>query len=391
MRELPDILEILPLAGPPRGTIGVPGSKSITNRALILAALSEGNCVLRGALWAEDTQVMVDSLQRLGFKVEVAPDPNEECNRTLTVEGRGGEIPASQAELHVGNAGTAARFLAALVALGHGKYSLRGDERMHRRPMKELFDALRELGAQIEARGDQLPAAICARGISARTVTIRAEKSSQFASALLLISRAAKLQVQVSGSDENGYVAMTRRMLDEFASQYAIEPDLSSASYFKAVEFICGGSVEVAGWPKDSLQMDGRFPKFLPPPPRVSRLRDLGDSVLTLAVCGLFGRQPLSITEAARLRDQECDRIAAMVTELKKVGARVEEREEGFCVWPAPEGTLRGAEIETYNDHRLAMCFSVLGLKVRGVKIKNPACVAKTFPNFFDKLEQLRR
>src|ERR1700689_3255777 len=157
MKPLPDILEIQPLTKPPNCTITVPGSKSITNRALILAALAKGKCTLRGALWSDDTQVMVDSLQKLGFEVTVEPDPTEECNRTITVVGRDGEIPAKKAELYVGNAGTAARFLTALVCLGHGEYVIRGDKRMHERPMKELFDALGCLGAKIESSEDRLP------------------------------------------------------------------------------------------------------------------------------------------------------------------------------------------------------------------------------------------
>src|ERR1017187_6555336 len=151
MKPLTDPYEIKPLVKPPNCTITVPISKSITNRALILAALAKGKCTLRGALWADDTQVMVDSLQKLGFDTTVEPDPNEECNRTITVVGHDGEIPAKKAELYVGNAGTAARFLAALVCLGHGEYTIRGKSRMHERPMQDLFEALRMHGATIES------------------------------------------------------------------------------------------------------------------------------------------------------------------------------------------------------------------------------------------------
>jgi 3-phosphoshikimate 1-carboxyvinyltransferase len=178
-------------------------------------------------------------------------------------------------------------------------------------------------------------------------------------------------------------------MKQSFVADYAIEPDLSSASYFVAAGFILGGRVQVRGWPAKSLQVDGRFPEFLPPPASVSRRTDLGDSILTLAICALFGNQPLRLTEGERMRLQECDRISALATELRKVGAQVEEHTDGLTVWPAAPGQLHGAEIETYNDHRLAMCFAVLGLKIPGIRIKNPACVRKTFPNFFDKLEQL--
>ena len=152
--------------------------------------------------------------------------------------------------------------------------------------------------------------------------------------------------------------------------------------------------MDVLGWPKEPyvrLQVDSQFPKFLPPPKMpVSREIDLGDSIMTLAICALFGNNPLVVKDASRLRVQETDRITAMVTELRRVGAKAEENEDGFTVWPAEHGLLRRADIETYNDHRMAMCFSVLGLKVPGIRIKNPGCVSKTFPDFFDKLEQLR-
>ncbi|MGO9243216.1 MAG: 3-phosphoshikimate 1-carboxyvinyltransferase [Verrucomicrobiia bacterium] len=397
MKPLPDILEIQPLTKPPNCTITVPGSKSITNRALILSALADGKCILRGALWADDTQVMVDSLQKLGFEVMVEPDPAEECNRTITVVGRGGEIPAKKAELYVGNAGTAARFLTALVCLGHGEYRIDGDARMRERPMKELIDDLRRLGAKIEAAGDHLPATIRCSGLKPGYVGIVSDQTSQFVSALLLIEEKAGLKIYTEplSLDQHYYIRMTREMVQFFKThqhEYTIEPDLSSASYFLAAGFVTRGRVQVADWPENSLlQIDKRFRQLLQSlPPEVSRLSDLGDSIMTLAICALFGKSPLIVKDATRLRLQETDRIKAMVTELRHVGAEAEEHEDGFTVWPAEPGQLHGADIETYNDHRMAMCFSVLGLKVPGIRIKNPGCVSKTFPNFFDKLEQLR-
>jgi 3-phosphoshikimate 1-carboxyvinyltransferase len=401
MKPLPDILEIQPLAKPPNCTITVPGSKSITNRALILAALADGKCTLQGALWADDTQRMVEALWELGFEVSVEPDPLEECNRTITVVGRGGKIPAKKAELFVGNAGTAARFLTALVCLGHGEYTIRGDERMHERPMKELFDALRSLGAGIPISVNSLPVTISATGLRRDGhVTISTERSSQFLSAIYLISPQAGLGFSGDmDSKTYAYVNMTQDLLSRFAdpemrSQFAVEPDLSSASYFPATQYICGGQIIVAGKPERSLQVDGEFPRFLPPPANpVSRLSDLGDSVMTLAICALFGKNTLVVKDAAHLRVQETDRIKAIVTELRKVGGEkaAQETDDGFIVNPVPLKELHGADIETYNDHRMAMCFSVLGLKVPGIRIKNPSCVSKTFPNFFEKLEQLRQ
>jgi len=402
MKPLPDPYAIEPLAKAPNCTITVPGSKSITNRALILAALSDKKCVLRGALWAKDTQVMVEALWELDFDVDVEPDLVEECNRTITVHGRGGKIPKHNAELYVGNAGTAARFLTALVCLGHGEYRIYGDERMHERPMGELFEALRRWGAEIEAEDDRLPAVVHIDHLRPKPITIATKDSSQFASAMILIERAAKAEACISlegVADEYGYVSMTRRLVETFDPDFRIEPDLSSASYFVAAAHLCGGTVEIADWPGESLQIDGKFPEFLAGlrragparPTTVSRVRDLGDSVMTLAICALFGSQPMQLVDAGRLRVQETDRIGAMMTELQRVGAKVEEHEDGFTVWPAEPGQLHGAEIETYDDHRMAMSFAVLGLKVPGILIKNPSCVNKTFPNFFEKLEQLRQ
>jgi 3-phosphoshikimate 1-carboxyvinyltransferase len=336
--------------------------------------------------------------------VEVKSDPTEECNRTITVVGRGGKIPAKKAELYVGNAGTAARFLTTLVCLGHGEYTISGDARMHERPMGDLFDTLRSLNVHIDSHGPHLPATIHTNGLHRSSrVQASTQHSTQFASALLLISKVAPIQVELAAaSDPNGYIEMTQRMLEEFYPDYRIEPDLSGASYFLAAEHLVGGKVDIADWPGNSLQVDGKFPQVLKSQPtEVSRSRDLGDSVMTLAICALFGDRPLKLVDAQRMREQECDRLHAMVTELQRVGARAEEHEDGFTVWPveerpqagtlAPPSQLHGAEIETYNDHRMAMCFAVLGLKVPGIRIKNPGCVSKTFPNFFEKLEQLRQ
>lgn len=393
MKPLPDPCPIEPLTKPPNCTITVPGSKSITNRALILAALAKGKSTLRGALWADDTQVMVDSLNKLGIKT-TSSKPDENFNCDIEVEGQDGKIPKSEADLYVGNAGTAARFLTALVCLGHGEYRISGDARMHERPMKELFDALGTLGATIRSTNGNLPAKIHAEGLHEGTIYVSAERSSQFASALHLIApriRGLTMHGHLN-SEANSYVQMTLDMQSRFPSEFGVEPDLSSASYFSAIEYISGGQIIVAGRPTHSLQIDGEFSKFLPPPAKsVSRASDLGDSVMTLAICALFGENVLIVKDAAKLRLQETDRIKAMVTELQRVGAKAEEHEDGFTVWPAKQGQLHGADIETYNDHRMAMCFSVLGLKVPGIRIKNPQCVSKTFPNFFEKLEQLRQ
>jgi 3-phosphoshikimate 1-carboxyvinyltransferase len=444
---LPPLIEIVPLTSPVRAEITVPGSKSITNRALILAALADGRTTLRGALWSEDTQVMTDCLRALGFTVDVQPDPAESCNRTITVDGLGGRLPRAGTaerplELFVGNAGTAARFLAAMVCLGDGVYRLSGVPRMHERPQAALFAALRELGYRVDSPNDKLPAVIYgegkrqkAKGKSACSVSV--VDSSQFASALLLAGGVGGWQVEIIGAneDELPYVDMTRELVKVFPAkggEFQIEPDASSGSYFWAAGTLevlentkdASGqtvwrsrpTVRVKNWPRSGWQIDERFlnyfagaqsltPSFVQqviapdavafakkqaddarhgPELDVSRSRDLGDSIMTaIATAPLLVMKQANFTDLGRLRVQECERVVALRTELTKCGAKVIEEGDMLTVFPS---ALHGAEIETYDDHRMAMCFAVLGLKVPGIKLKHPACVKKTFPNFFQKL-----
>lgn len=397
---MPSALEIVPLPRPVRSEVVVPGSKSITNRALILAALAPGTTVLEGALWSDDTQVMVDALERLGFAVTVAPDPGEASNRTITVVGQGGRIPRAGTpqvplELFVGNAGTAARFLAALVCLGQGSYRLHGVPRMHERPQAPLLEALRALGCRIEAPGGKLPAVFHAGGPRPGRAQVSVSESSQFASALLLAAPIAGWEIDVTGAnaDELPYVEMTRALQRSFPAgggTFPIEPDASSGSYLWAAGWLldrpgptAGSRVTVRQWPTSGWQIDAEFPRFLPLPPAVSRERDLGDSIMTAIVLAPFAASPTRFTELGRLRVQECERVAALRTELGKCGARVEEEGNTLTITPGP---LHGAEIDTYGDHRMAMCFATLGLVVPGMRIRDPGCVAKTFPDFFAKL-----
>ena len=391
---LPELIEIVPLDKPVRAEITVPGSKSITNRSLVLAALRAGETILSGALWSEDTQVMADCLQELGFIVNVANDPQEPCNRAITVHGKGGAVPPGGTqerplELFVGNAGTAARFLAALVCLGQGVYRLHGVPRMHERPQAALFGALRELGYRVESPNDRLPALIHGGGACAAKCGVSIVESSQFASALLLGADAGKWRVEVSGenAEESPYVAMTRKLIAAFprnGGRFQVEPDASSASYFLGAGFLAPGSaVTVRAAPATDWQVDAAFARFLPLPASVSRQTDLGDSIMTAVVLAPFGRQAVRFTELGRLRVQECERVLALRAELTKCGARVVEESDTLTVYPS---RLHGAEIETCNDHRMAMCFAILGLKVPGIKLKNPSCVKKTFPDFFQKL-----
>jgi 3-phosphoshikimate 1-carboxyvinyltransferase len=428
---LPDLIEIVPLDKPVRAEITVPGSKSITNRALILAALAEGEVTLEGALWSEDTQIMVECLQELGFMVDVRPDPNEFCNRTITVYGKGGVVPPGGTEqqpmeLFVGNAGTAARFLAAFVCLGKGVYRLHGVLRMSERPKASLFQALRELGYRVESPTNKLPAVIYGNGpkLSAKC-TVNIEESSQFASALLLCAKVGGWHVEVIGEDaeESPYVTMTSKLIGAFPNRggkFQIEPDASSGSYFWGAGWLFPiqrnpsdlknfadmfgykeaylkplfesqsfASVFVANWPASRWQIDQAFPSIIPLSPfvdhsiPVSRNELLGDSIMTAIVLAPFAIESCKFTDLGRLRLQETERVIALRTELTKCGAKVIEAGDTLTVYPSQ---LHGAEIETYNDHRMAMCFAILGLKVPGIKIKNPACVKKTFPNFFQKL-----
>ena len=400
---LPDLVEIIPPSSPVNATVVLPGSKSLTNRALILAALADGEVTLRGALWSEDTQAMVHCLGKLGFSVTVSDDPNEPANRTLVVEGRGGLIPAAGTEaepleLFVENAGTAARFLLALVCLGEGVYRLSGIPRMHQRPQASLIHALRELGYRIDSPNDFLPAIVHGTGPrSGATCRVSVEESSQFASALILSQPTGGWQIEVTGAndDELPYVEMTRRLVADFpwkGGVYEIEPDASGASYFWGADWLLretGGRVKVEPVPDSGMQMDQNFLDLILGQPwrsDYSRRSDLADSIMTAIALAPFAPAVTRFTDLGRLRVQECERVAALRTELTKCGARVEETGDTLTVHPGP---LHGAEIETYNDHRMAMCFGMLGLRVPGLKLRNPACVRKTFPNFFSKLASL--
>jgi 3-phosphoshikimate 1-carboxyvinyltransferase len=392
---LPPLVELLPLSGPVQTEVTIPGSKSITNRALLLAALCSDPVALQGALWSDDTEVMAGCLEKLGVSISFSVDPLESGNRTIRVAGRGGTIapggaPEKPLELFVGNAGTAARFIAALVCLGEGHYRLSGTPRMHERPQAALFAALRELGYSVSSPNEKLPAVISGSGPRpGASCRVRIEESSQFASALILAATRGGWQVTVEGEDaeESPYVQLTSDMVRTFPKngEFFIEPDASSASYFWGADWLLGSSeIRVAGWMTDSLQVDARFPDVIRNfPETISRRHDLGDSIMTAIVLAPFANSEKTFVDLGRLRVQECERVRALHTELAKCGARILEEGDTLCITPGP---LHGAEIETYEDHRMAMCFAMLGLVVPGMKIRNPDCVKKTFPNFFDKL-----
>lgn len=400
---LPDLIEIVPPGKRTDAAVVLPGSKSLTNRALILAALAKGSTVLRGALWSEDTQVMVQCLERLGFGIRAVDDPAEPANRTLMVDGCGGRIPNAGTseqplELFVENAGTAARFLPPLLCLGHASFRVSGIPRMHERPQAALIRALRELGYRVDTPNDRLPAVVHGTGPRrGATCSVSVEESSQFASALLLCAEIGGWTVSVTGAneDELPYVDMTRRMVSDFPSNggvYDIEPDASGASYFWGADWLLrsGGSrVTVKPVPKSGMQADQKFLDLVVHGqwrPIYSRRSDLADSIMTAIVLAPFAPMATQFTDLGRLRVQECERVVALRTELTKCGARVEEIGDTLTIHPGP---LNGAEIETYGDHRIAMCFGMLGLRVPGIRLRKPACVRKTFPNFFAKLTGL--
>ena len=438
LSPLPSSLPITPLAQPPHARVQIPGSKSITNRALILAALAEGQSVLTGALESEDTRIMTECLLRLGFDVRA-----NSAEQTITVQGRGGQIPAGSAELFLGNSGTSIRFLTAFAALGKGSYRLDGVERMRQRPQQDLLSALQQMGvsAVSEQNNGCPPLQVTGTGaLPGGRVSLNAEASSQFLTALLMVSPYAleEMEIAIIGHLRPFYVDITRRMMEHwgvttrqlagpveespvfqtpagqrYAAQsiYSIEPDASSASYFFAAAAVTGGTVTVPGLGDEALQGDVKFATdvlvemgctvisnangITVTGPTGGKLhgvdRDMSaisDTSLTLAAIAPFADSPTTIRNIAHARKQECDRISAACTELQKLGVRVEERPDGLKIWPAE--ALKPASIHTYNDHRVAMSFAVAGLRSPGLTIEDPACSAKTFPDFWQRLELLR-
>ncbi len=428
-------LEIQPISHPLRAVVRVPGSKSLTNRALLMAALAEGTTCLTNALFSDDTLYFADSLQRLGFCVHL-----DKASRKIAVYGQGGDIPARRAALFVGNAGTAARFLTAFLTLGQGEFVLDGDARLRERPIGDLIAALSQWGATISAadsaaegtRPSRLPVRIAASGLAGGRALVSGDVSSQFLSALLMTAPYARAPVEIlltTPLSSRPYVTMTLKMMADFGvnvdqqderrfrvepgryrslSEYLIEADASAASYFFAAPLLLGGSLRVEGINRSSIQGDIAFldilqemggrviagPDFI----ETRRgpflrgvdvdLRHLPDTAPTLAVLAPFASTPTRIRGIASARLKECDRIAAVCAELTRLGVRAEPREDGMTIWPC--ASFRPACVQTYNDHRMAMAFALLGLRVGGIRIENPGCVSKTFPDYFAVLEALR-
>jgi len=421
------MIEIQPIRKPLDATIEVPGSKSYTNRALLVAAMAHGTSTLTGALFSDDTRYMSASLRKLGVKIDA-----DEKQARFDVHGNGGEIPVSEADLYIGNSGTTSRSLTAYVSLGHGKFVIDGDEPMrHGRPIADLLDALRQIGgsARTQFKNGHLPVIVEANGLEGGKTQLDVSKSSQFLTALLLIAPYAKngMEIEVVGKREMPYIDITRSIMAAFGVQvisedykffrieggqqyqprvYNIEPDASNASYFFAAAALTGGRVTVQHLNLDSAQGDLQFVHILEQMgcqttvsntgitvtgPRHLKgidvdMRTISDTSLTLAAIAPFADSKVTIRNIAHTRWQETDRIHAMVTELRKLGVPVVEHQDGLEISPAP---ITPAAIDTYEDHRVAMAFSLVGLKTPGIQINNPECVSKTFPNYFQVFEQL--
>ncbi len=417
-----DYIEIQP-CGPIDSEIRPPGSKSLTNRALICAALANGQSVLSGALKSEDTEVMVSALKQLGVSVE-----SDWPNCQLTVQGTGGQLNNDTIEMDLQNSGTSIRFLTALCSLGSGNYLLDGTDRMRQRPIQELVDALTELGGQIECRNGCPPVSINGNGLWGGSAEVRGDRSSQFLSGLMMILPLMKKYsvLEVAGSlVSEPYVQMTGQVMREFgvdvsqigncysvdprhqykARELAIEPDATAASYFWAAAAITGGRCRVDGLKVDAIQGDVRFLQILdqmgcqiipddegtaiyggPLNGIEADMNDISDTVQTLAAVALFADGPTTITGVAHNRHKESDRIGDLATELRRMGAEVEELQDGMVIHPQP---LNSCQVETYNDHRMAMALSLVGLKQPGIRILNPQCTGKTYPKFFDDLNRV--
>lgn len=446
---LPDLLPITPFTRPARGAVALPGSKSLTNRALLLAALCDRPVTLTGALASEDTHLMAEALRKLGFTVA-----DDETAHTLRVADQARGFPAAAntqpVDLFVGLAGTAARFLTALCAAApRGVYRLDGVPQMRKRPMKPLIDALRALGADIRCAGAEgfFPLEIHARGLRGGAVTIDASESSQLLSALLMVAPLASkpITITLTGAVRWPFVQMSLNMMKRFgnntvsaqndppaiqihpqahyhapSNQYRIESDATAASYFVALPIVAGGTLTIQDYHLwQPLQGDVKFTMLLQEHGLIGHLTSImrenqeisrgpklagidgadfslfSDTFLTLAALAPLLSGPTRITGIAHSRKQETDRVAGMARELIKLGQHVVEEHDALTITPQP--LKSGVEIETYGDHRFAMSFGILGChNLHGdgrpwLSIKNPACCAKTFPHFFELLESVRQ
>ncbi|MEZ5943159.1 MAG: 3-phosphoshikimate 1-carboxyvinyltransferase [Planctomycetaceae bacterium] len=416
---------ILPVNGPVSGEIQPPGSKSLTNRALIIAALATGQSHLTGVLASQDTEVMVDSLQRLGIAVE-----HDAANKTMTVSGCGGRISETNAKLYCENSGTSIRFLTALCATGNGRYELDGNARMRERPIGPLVESLSRAGVTASCiLGNSCPPVLIkTKGLPGGDLEVGGNLSSQYLSALLMAAPAAREAVCLKVQGElvsRPYVDMTLEIMRQFGAhisepetntfqilnqtytgrELAIEPDASAASYFFAAAAITGGCVTVTGLSRNALQGDIHFVEaleqmgcevtwgdnFTTVQGRALRgididMNAISDTAQTLACVAPFAEGPTRIRNVAHMRLKETNRVTAVVDELRRLGLQVEEFDDGMTILPGP---MHPATIETYDDHRMAMSFALIGLRHAGVTISDPGCTRKTYPEYFDDLSKL--
>lgn len=416
--------------------VEVPGSKSITNRALLMAAMAEGESVLEGVLSSDDSVYFLQALRDLGFSVE-----QEENGKRVRIMGKCGEIPQKEGEIFVGSAGTAARFLTAFLAMNPGNFRVNATEQMKKRPMGELIQALRDLGADIECLEEEDTFPLMIHGIEEKKehgrVFLNIDRSSQFLSALLMVApiRFGELEITLTGAREaRSYVKMTEQMMRQFghsgveqlsencyrvtqgryqSGNYQIEPDVSAACYFYAMAAVTGGSAVVKRMCGDSLQGDMRFLDILEKmgcelkwspqeageeqlkltAPPVGELKgfqasfsDFSDQTLTAAAIAPFANSPVTITGIGHIRGQESDRLHVIATELKRMGITCEEGDDSIRILP---GQPQGTKVHTYDDHRVAMAFAVTGLRTRDLVIENCECCKKTFPEYFQVLDEI--
>ncbi|MCI8956886.1 MAG: 3-phosphoshikimate 1-carboxyvinyltransferase [Eubacterium sp.] len=416
--------------------VEVPGSKSITNRALMLAAISNGICKLNGVLFSDDSRAFLECLEKLGFELEI-----DENKKQVIIKGENGRIPKSDVKINVRSAGTAARFMTVLLAVCGGNYILESSEQMKKRPMSQLLDSLREKGVKIYCLEEEghFPFEIHSQGIGQTDISIDTTKSSQYASALLMAGSVNGMNVKLTGSRVNGaYIKITLRMLEQFGicydevkdsnkkvqgntkvysiqkqefskCVYEIEPDMSAACYFYAMGLLLGVKSKVKGIRLDSMQGDVKFLYVLKQlgcgisetgdveidATNVKGydgieidMSDFSDQALTMAIVAAFAKTPTKIMNVAHIRGQESDRVWVIVNELRKLGCGAEILEEnGSTNILITPNIIHGAEIDTYEDHRVAMSFSMAGLRTEGVIINNPMCCKKTFENYFEVLE----
>ncbi len=415
--------------------VEVPGSKSMTNRALLMAALADGTTTLRGVLFSDDSRNFLGSLQSLGFAVDI-----DEHEKVVTVAGFNGRIPLNEGEIYVGSAGTAARFLTAMLAMAEGTFVVNASEQMKKRPMKPLFDVLERMGAEIICLEEEgfLPVRI--KGIGGRLpademcrLKLDISKSTQFLSALMLVSPMVKqgLQIEITSERKDGsYIRITRKMMEQFGAKadfdgncytmcsdnsytpgcYQIEPDVSAACYFYAAAALMGGRTIVKNVTWACMQGDLKFIRLLgemgckvsetpdgievqgAPEGKLKGLtvdmKDFSDQTMTLAAMAPYADGIVRIENIGHIRLQESDRIHAIATELSRLGIRCDEEQDAVTVYP---GEPKPAVVQTYDDHRMAMAFALIGLRTEGIEIADPMCCRKTFETYFEVLDRLCR